>query len=123
MQVSKFWITQQSGNHITNRGASVGLYDFWFLFGKALLHTVEQLVAPAQKKAAHIASERGGYREMLSIFADRALVCESQLRGGGGVYGVSANEFMLGTSSDIFSFCTKFAGRANFLLQCGGLYM
>jgi hypothetical protein len=45
----------------------VGLYDFWFLLGKALLHTVEQLVAPAQKKAAHIASERGGYRDVVSL--------------------------------------------------------
>jgi hypothetical protein len=55
MQVSEFSMTGQSVHHIKFCSASVDLSDFWDLFRRALFYTVEQLVAPAQKKVANIA--------------------------------------------------------------------
>jgi len=55
MQVSEFSITGQAVHHVKLCSASVSLSDFWDQFRSAFLHTVEQLVAPAQKKVANIA--------------------------------------------------------------------
>ncbi len=56
MQVSEFSITRQSVHHFKFCSVSVYLSDFCGLFRWAFLHTVEQLFAPAQNKAAYIAS-------------------------------------------------------------------
>ncbi len=69
MQVSELSITRQSVHHIKFCSASVDLSDFCDLYRSAFLHTVEQLVAPAQENAGNIASDPGGYKEMSSIFA------------------------------------------------------
>ncbi len=57
MQVSEFSIIRQSIHPVKFCSASVDLSDFCDLFRRAFLHTVEQLVAPVQNKAANIASE------------------------------------------------------------------
>jgi hypothetical protein len=50
MQVSEFSITGQTVHHVKFCSAYYGLSEFRDLLRRALLHTVEQLVAPAQKK-------------------------------------------------------------------------